>query len=100
MLISFTTFEISSQRQCTFNSHQNNKIFNQQFSFLSNLLFSLDKNKMIQSTSQSTIIDITAEEKEQFKIFEYFRYEIVPKGILFLQKAHCSVEAEKQFLSR
>ena len=37
--------------------------------------------------------------KRHKKIFEYFRYEISPKGVFFLQKTHSSIKTEKQFLS-
>ena len=52
-LISFKFFEISSQRLCTLNFHQNKNIFTKQIVFLSNLLFSLIKllhYKMIPKT--------------------------------------------------
>ena len=58
-LVSFTFFEISSQGKCTFNFHPNKNIFDQQFLFLSNLLFSLIKKvlqyKMIQKTDSMLI---------------------------------------------
>ena len=34
--------------------------------------------------------------KKRVKIFEYFRNKVAPKGILFSQETHSSVETEKQ----
>ena len=33
--------------------------------------------------------------KRYVKIFEYFRNKVAPKGILFLQETHSSLETEK-----
>ena len=35
--------------------------------------------------------------KKCVKIFAYFRNKVAPKGILFLQEAHSSVETDKQW---
>ena len=35
--------------------------------------------------------------KKQVKISKYFRNKVAPKGILFLQETHSSVETEKQW---
>ena len=120
-LISFKLFEISSQRLCTFNFHQNKNVFPEQIIFLSKLLFSLIKvlrYKMILKTYSISIIiiDMIKEQfnsklnfnfltnnvkglqssKKRVKIFEYFRNKVASRGILFLRETHSSIETEKQ----
>ena len=119
--ISLKFFEISSQGLYTFNFHQNKNIFTKQIIFLSNLLFSLIKvlqYKMILKTYSISInnerhnkrtvyiqlnfnfltnnVKGLRSSKKRFKIFEYFRNKVAPKGILFLLETHSSVETEKQ----